>query len=59
VTVAPENEKEFEKLMEEFEIQKIGKVTEKDFVVKHKNEIIINTSLERMEEVYKKRFKDF
>lgn len=59
VTVAPENEKEFEKLMNEFEIQKIGKVTEKDFVVKHGNEVVINAGLERMEEVYKRRFKDF
>ncbi|MBA2869255.1 AIR synthase-related protein [Methanococcus maripaludis] len=59
VTIAPENEKEFENLMKEFKVGKIGKVTEKEFVIKNNENIVITSSLENMDEVYRSRFEDF
>ena len=59
-TVDPKNAREFEKLLSGFVFANIGTVKDdKAFVVKKNGEAIINSDVRKLEEIYKKRFKDF
>jgi phosphoribosylformylglycinamidine synthase subunit PurSL len=60
ITIDPKNKQEFEENMKDFDIFEIGLVNENDqFIINNKDEKIIFTNVKKLEEVYKKRFKDF
>jgi phosphoribosylformylglycinamidine (FGAM) synthase-like enzyme len=59
VAINPELKEEFEKEMQNHQTKQIGKVTEKDFVIKNKDEKLIETDVDNLEKIYKKRFRDY
>ena len=59
VTVDPARKEEFENSMSEFEIGEVGVVTERGFVLSHNDEEVISKNVPELDEIYKKRFKDF
>ncbi|MBD3303820.1 phosphoribosylformylglycinamidine synthase [Candidatus Woesearchaeota archaeon] len=60
VAVDPKNANEFEKILSGFVFANIGTVTgDGRFVIKKNDEEIISSDVRKLEEVYKRRFKDF
>lgn len=60
VTIDPENREEFEKLMDGFAFAQVGAVNEDSlFTVKENEKKVISSNVGRLEQVYKRRFKDF
>ncbi len=60
VSIAPENREKFEKIFEGINFSEIGRVTEKEFIIRGlEGEEIINIDIKELNEAYKKRFKDF
>lgn len=60
VTINPENKKQFESLMKAVQFKLIGKVTQRDILVRDsKNKPLINISINEALKDYKKTFKDY
>ncbi len=59
VTIDASRKEEFENCMSDFEIGEIGQVTERGFVIKNNDEEIISKNVPELDEIYKKRFKDY
>ena len=59
ITIDASRKEEFENCMSDFEIGEIGQVTERGFVIKNNDEEIISKNVPELDEIYKKRFKDY
>jgi len=60
ITINPSSKVGFEKEMKEFDITLLGAINENGkFLVKNKDNEIINADVHDLEEIYKERFKDF
>jgi len=60
ITINPSSKVGFEKEMKEFDITLLGAINENGkFLVKNKDDEIINADVHDLEEIYKERFKDF
>ena len=56
ITIAPEDKEKFETEMKDFVYSLIGKVSDKEFIVADKDEIVFKTNMREMENVYRERF---
>lgn len=60
VIIDPKNQEDFENSMKDFKITQIGVVKDNnDFIIKHNEKEIINTNIEKLNTIYKKRFEDY
>ncbi|MBN2457825.1 phosphoribosylformylglycinamidine synthase [Candidatus Woesearchaeota archaeon] len=60
VSVEPKKKQEFEKMMEDFDASEIGEVSDDDsFTISFGDRTIIKTTVNELEESYKRRFKEF
>jgi len=60
VTVEPKNKDEFEKLFAKIPHAEIGQITDgQSFVIRHKNQDLINLSVKDLDEAYKSTFKNY
>jgi len=58
ITIDPDKQEEFETAMKDFDIARIGLVTDNNFIITDGIDEIIRTNVKRMDEIYRKRFKD-
>lgn len=60
VTVSPKNKEKFEKLFAKIPFAEIGQVTnDPSFIIRHRNEDLVNLSIKDLDEAYKSTFKDY
>ena len=59
VTIDSKNKELFEKEMNEFIIGEVGVVEENKFEIKKGDEIVIDTSVKHLDEIYRERFKGY
>tara|TARA_Y100000034_G_scaffold136577_1_gene213934 strand:- start:1879 stop:4851 length:2973 start_codon:yes stop_codon:yes gene_type:complete len=59
VTIDPKNKTSFEKSMEGFTFKEIGVVKKDEFVIKNREESIIKIDVKKLDEIYRRRFKEF
>lgn len=60
ITIDPKNKNQFENLLKEFDIAEIGKVNENNiFLIKNNDQEIINSKIENLTKIYKKKFKNY
>ncbi len=59
VTVSPAKKDAFENKLRGFDFAEIGKTTQEDFIVKNRDDVILQMKVREIENVYKERFKEF